>query len=87
MASSTNTIPDITSPQPQPQKRGQSNLQYLLRPATLLLSLINMALKRLRFHPGLTLLALFGVVLAVGLVTSAGFFAQGKNQTHILEML
>jgi putative ABC transport system permease protein len=43
------------------------------------LSLIPLALRRLRHQAGLTLLALIGVILAVGLVTSAGFFSQAVD--------
>lgn len=39
-----------------------------------------MALWRLRYYSGLSLLALLGVVIAVGLVTSAAFFAQAVDQ-------
>lgn len=43
------------------------------------ISLVFLALRRLRHQPGLSLLALIGVVLAVGLVTSAGFFSQAVD--------
>ncbi|MEX1018297.1 MAG: ABC transporter permease [Litorilinea sp.] len=39
-----------------------------------------LAYQRLRFYSGLSLLALIGIILAVGLVTSAGFFAQAVDQ-------
>lgn len=39
-----------------------------------------MALWRLRYYSGLSLLALLGIVIAVGLVTSAAFFAQAVDQ-------
>ncbi len=42
-------------------------------------SLLRLALRRLRHQLGLSLLALIGVVLAVGLVTSAGFFSQAVD--------
>lgn len=44
-----------------------------------LLGLIHLSLRRLRFHGGLSLLALIGVILAVGLVTSAGFFSHAVD--------
>ena len=52
----------------------------LLIPFQLSTGLANLAAKRLRHHPALSLLALIGVILAVGLVTSAGFFAQAVDQ-------
>ena len=39
-----------------------------------------LALKRILFHPGLSLLALLGVILAIGLITSAGFFSQAVDK-------
>lgn len=39
-----------------------------------------MALWRIRYYFGLSLLALLGVIIAVGLVTSAAFFAQAVDQ-------
>ena len=41
--------------------------------------LIGLSLRRLRHQLGLSLLALIGIVLAVGLVTSAGFFSQAVD--------
>lgn len=92
MTSSTKPIPNVTPPaegyQPRAWGWERSSLKdILLKPLTLSLSLAGLALKRLRFHPGLTLLALFGVVLAVGLVTSAGFFAQAVDQVILSQIL
>lgn len=39
-----------------------------------------MAVWRIRYYSGLSLLALLGVIIAVGLVTSAAFFAQAVDQ-------
>ena len=39
-----------------------------------------LTLKRLRSRPGLSILALIGIVLAVGLLSSAGFFAQAVDR-------
>lgn len=41
--------------------------------------LMGLSIRRLRHQLGLSLLALIGVILAVGLVTSAGFFAQAVD--------
>lgn len=45
-----------------------------------LVGVIQFAFERLVHHPGLTFLALLGVVLAVGLVSNASFFAQAVDQ-------
>ena len=45
-----------------------------------LVELIGLVLKRQWHHPGLTLLALLGVILAVGLITNASFFSQAVDQ-------
>ena len=45
----------------------------------MLLDLGRLAMQRLRYHPGLSMLALIGIVLSVGLVTSASFFAQAVD--------
>ena len=58
------------------EKRPLNLITLLLKPLVLSGSLAHLVLKRLWYYPGLTLLALVGVVLAVGLVTSAGFLAQ-----------
>jgi putative ABC transport system permease protein len=41
---------------------------------------LQLALERLIHHPGLTFLALLGIILAVGLVSNAAFFAQAVDQ-------
>ncbi|MCS7220047.1 MAG: ABC transporter permease [Anaerolineae bacterium] len=53
----------------------------------LLIGLADLALKRLWHHPGLALLELFGVTLAIGLVTSAGFFAQAVDAVMLRQEL
>ena len=45
------------------------------------------AFERLWHHPGLTFLALLGVVLSVGLVSNAAFFAQAVDQVILNEEL
>lgn len=52
----------------------------LVRAATTAAGLTLLAFQRLRFYTGLSMLALVGIILAVGLVTSAGFFAQAVDQ-------
>ncbi|HXF62422.1 MAG TPA: FtsX-like permease family protein, partial [Caldilineaceae bacterium] len=55
----------------------------LQRFAGALTGLAGLALWRLRYYNGLSLLALSGVILAVGLVTSAAFFAQAVDQVML----
>jgi putative ABC transport system permease protein len=52
----------------------------LTKPIYLTLDLGILAIRKLRFHPGLSVLALIGIVLSVGLVTSASFFAQAVDR-------
>jgi putative ABC transport system permease protein len=59
----------------------------LLKQLAILVGLPNLALKRLRYHPGLTLLSLLGIIFAVGLVTSAAFFAQAVDQVILSQEL
>ena len=42
-----------------------------------------MAVWRIRYYVGLNILALLGVIIAVGLVTSASFFAQAVDQVNL----
>ena len=50
-------------------------------------SLVQFAFERLWHHPGLTLLALLGVVLSVGLVCNGSFFAQAVDQVILNQEL
>ena len=73
--------PDAPSPAPTPSQRKRWNLAAPLQRATSTLGgLARMALWRIRYYSGLSLLALLGVIIAVGLVTSAAFFAQAVDQ-------
>ena len=49
--------------------------------------LVGLAFQRLWHRPGLTALALLGVVLAVGMVTSAGFFAEAVDEAMLRQEL
>ncbi|MEZ4707899.1 MAG: ABC transporter permease [Caldilineaceae bacterium] len=49
--------------------------------------LIGLALRRLAYYPGLSLLALAGVILAVGLVTSAAFFSQAVDKVILTRQM
>ena len=51
------------------------------------ISVTRLAVKRLWNHPGLTVLALLGVVFAVGMVNSASFFAKAVDQVILNQEL
>lgn len=51
----------------------------LLRPFRALSDLIYLSARRLRFHAGLSLLSLLGVILAIALVSSAAFFSNAVD--------
>ena len=59
----------------------------MLKPLYVLSSLGALALRRIISQPGLTILALIGIVFAVGLVTSAGFFAQAVDRVILTQEL
>jgi putative ABC transport system permease protein len=50
-------------------------------------AVIHFAFERLVHHPGLTFLALLGIVLAIGLVSNAAFFAQAVDQVILNQEL
>ncbi|HEY63559.1 MAG TPA: FtsX-like permease family protein [Caldilineae bacterium] len=62
-------------------------MQSLARPLATLTGLIEIALKRLWHHPGLTALALLGIILAVGLVSSVSFFSQAVDMVILRQEL
>ena len=43
--------------------------------------------RRLRYHAPMTLLALLGIILSIGLVTNASFFAEGVDRVILLQNL
>ena len=51
----------------------------LLRPLRALSPLIYLSARRLQYHAGLSLLSLLGIILAIALVSSAAFFANGVD--------
>lgn len=61
--------------------------RFVLRPLRIFSGLAVLTLKRLRSQPGLALLALFQIVLATGLLTSAGFFAQAVDRVILQQEL
>ena len=70
----TATLPYID---PQPNQPSWRKITHqLFRPLRRLIDLLLLTAKRLRYHFGLTLLSLLGVILAIGLVSSAAFFSQ-----------
>lgn len=62
-------------------------MQTLLTLPRLIGGLTVLTFKRLAGNPGLTLLALFQIVLTVGLLSSAGFFAQAVDRVILEEEL
>lgn len=50
-------------------------------------AVLQLAIERLLHHPGLTFLALLGIVLAIGLVSNAAFFAQAVDQVILNQEL
>jgi putative ABC transport system permease protein len=68
---------EVSSQTHDPQLWRPTNV--LLQSLNRTIALIFLSLRRLRHQFGLTLLALIGVILAVGLVTSAGFFSQAVD--------
>lgn len=74
-------VPDSLPPAPtRNDKRKWSITAPLHRAFSTFGGLSRMALWRIRYYSGLSLLALLGVIIAVGLVTSAAFFAQAVDQ-------
>ncbi len=97
MASETSSSPSITAGPVGPVGPWRSGavsawgrreeLHPLQRAWGTLVGLVHIALKRLWYRPGLTVLALLGVVLAVGLVTSAAFFSQAVDMVILRQEL
>ncbi|MGA9349412.1 MAG: FtsX-like permease family protein [Anaerolineae bacterium] len=71
----------------QMEHRYSTPVFLLMKPLFKLAGLIAFVLKRQWHHPGLTLLALLGVILAVGLVANAPCFSQAVEQTILLQKL
>ncbi|MBX2997790.1 MAG: ABC transporter permease [Caldilineaceae bacterium] len=63
------------------------NSQTIFRPILILADLIRLMMRSLISRLGLTLLNLFGIVLAVALLTSAAFFAQGVDRAILQQEL
>src|SRR4030042_686423 len=76
-----------TKQSPLPAAKCGSWFSLSGRPLPRVFELVRFALKRQYHHPGVTLLALLGVVLAVGLVTSASCFSQASAQLILNQKL
>jgi putative ABC transport system permease protein len=61
-------------------KQKRPFLSTILQPFVQFFALLRLARKRIFYRPELSLLALLAVAFAVGLVTSAGFFAQAVDR-------
>lgn len=76
-----NTPPDNSSHHHLTQKWEMMMRQNLfLRWFNKLIGLTSLSVRRLLYPSELSLLALLGIVLAVGLITNAGFFVQAVDQ-------
>ncbi|MEM7533604.1 MAG: ABC transporter permease [Chloroflexota bacterium] len=64
-------------PLSRPTSAGGGNV--VVRSIRRFIGILTMSIRRLQHYGGLSFLALFGVILAVGLVTSAAFFAQAVD--------
>lgn len=58
-----------------------------LRPFLNILDYIILLARRQRFHAGMVILALLGIILAVGLVTNASFFSEGVDRVILTQNL
>ncbi len=70
----------------------QNNLEksqptYLLKPIQRLFDYIMLVASRLRYHAAMTILALLGIILSIGLVTNSSFFAEGVDRVILLQNL
>ena len=77
-----NRAPELTQ-----LRNGALQGRALLRIINKIGGLIVLALRRLTYYPGLSLLALAGVILAVGLVTSAAFFSQAVDKVILTRQM
>lgn len=76
---SPNSTPKPSSLASVLQPNQQLRPRFFLRPIHTVVDLWSLSTKRLRHHMGLSLLSLFGVVLAVALVSSAAFFSNAVD--------
>ncbi len=58
-----------------------------IRPFLNVLDYILLLARRQRYHAGMIILALLGIILAVGLVTNASFFSEGVDRVILLQNL
>lgn len=77
------TPPSSRAADPAAPRRAAALPHLALRQLHTLRGLLQLAWWRLRYYSGLSLLALIGIILAVGLVTSAAFFAQAVDQVML----
>ncbi len=94
MTSSTNPPTSVRGPEPtvapiDPLQglRYITRGHWLFRPFRSIWDLFYLASKRVGYYFGLSLLALFGIILALGLVSSAGFFSQAVDTVMMRQEL
>ena len=73
--------------QPAAGRKRKVEMRSLFAAPRLVGGLTYLTYKRLAGNPGLALLALFQIVLTVGLLSSAGFFAQAVDRVILQEEL
>jgi putative ABC transport system permease protein len=78
--SATRTVSKVSA---SPARDAPGAVRALRRAVSTAVGLARLAWWRIRFYSGLSLLSLSGIVLAVGLVTSAAFFAQAVDQVML----
>ena len=81
------TAPSQQQSHPLAVRSGTPQASRIKKPLFRLKGLFGFALKRQWHHPALTLLALLGVIFAVGLVTNAYVFSQAVEQTILKQKL
>ena len=65
----------------------RSQIPFLLRQFYRLWDFILLVARRQRYHAGMVILALSGIILSVGLVTNASFFSEGVDRVILMQNL
>lgn len=72
---------------PYQQKQKRFSVANLLKPLLQFPGIVKVVIKRQRYYPGLSLLALVNIILSVGLITNASFFSQAVDRVVLLQEL
>ena len=65
----------------------KSQKPFLLRPFYRLFDFVLLVVRRQRYHLGMLIMALLGIILSVGLVTNASFFSEAVDRVILLQNL